>query len=134
MLDGDCGGGSKDGEDIDNKVNVCTHLHTTNNVISDLILEDLFPHPTLTSPAPNILPITILPTQMQDQQARQPHDDIRREERNRKYSIIYNCLFRTSVVPAPPIPVDDDYGYEEGDAGDGEEGDLRPDSGVRGPG
>lgn len=61
-----------------------------------------------------------------------PHDDAKDEESNSKDSVVCRNLF-SSMVTSSPVGDDDKDRHDEGDAGDGQQKNLRPDLGIVGP-
>jgi hypothetical protein len=86
-----------------------------------------------TRPTPHILVVVLRFALVESGCTGTPHYNAEDKESNSKDSVICGNLF-SSMMTSSPVGDDDKDGNDQGQAGDGEQKNLRPDFGVLGPG
>ena len=89
------------------------------------ILEERAPLIIVASPAPHILTVAVRAAVVQDDGADDPHDGSEDEEADSEGGVVNGCLLG-AVVAAAPVGPEYQETDEQRDAGDAEEGNLRP--------
>ena len=101
------------------------YLEPADEGIVYFVLEECAPLVIVASPAPHILAIAVCAAGVQHDGADDPHDGAEDEEADCEGGVVDRRLLRT-VVAAAPVGPEDCEADGERDAGDTEEGDLRP--------
>lgn len=97
---------------VQGRVSIGTYLKTADKVIRDVVLEERFASVVFTTPAPDVLAITIDFALIQDRSTNTPHNDAEDKEPNCECGVVDCDLFRSSMT-ASPVSVEDDHTHEE---------------------
>ena len=109
-----------------------SYLKPADQVIRDIIFEQLASLVVLAAPSPHVLTVAILSALVENASADAPHDDTEDEKGHGKRGIVDSYLFGALMTTTPPgVKYTDSH--EKGDAGNDEDGDLRPHGCVLGP-
>lgn len=121
-VDGD--GDDLDG-DLDDGADQRPALEAADERVVDVFLEERFARAVLAAPAPHVLRVAAFAGFVEDDGADGPHDGAEDEGTDRKDSVVDGGFFGSSTTAAV-VEKDDAKGHGERDAGDAEQGYLRP--------
>lgn len=102
-----------------------TYLHSTYQIIIDLVLVQVLPGPAFARPTPHVVPVAVLVRLVQHAGANRPDNDGENEEADGEDGIIRRRFLGTPV-PSPPICIDHGNRHDQRDASDGQQRDLWP--------
>ncbi len=123
--DGVDGNGDDLDDDLDDGADQGPVLEAADEGVVDVLLEECLARAVLAAPAPHVLPTAAFARFVEDGGADGPHDGAEDEDADREDSVVNGCFFGSSTTAAE-VEEDDANGHGEGDAGDAEQGHLRP--------
>jgi hypothetical protein len=111
---------------------IFAYLETADKAVGNVILKEMSSLVVNAGPTPHILVVVLSFALVEDGCTNTPHDNAEDEESNSKDSVVRGNLFG-SMMTSSPVGDNDKDGHDQGNTGDGEQKDLRPDFGVVGP-